>query len=118
MNQQNMLPVHMRRNFFDPVPELGKMRADQPVYPIKTPWGIDAWLVTRFTDVMTVLGDNETFDVDPVAVGLAEIVNGADSSADSPAETEQSAGSAGELTHARMRRLLLPEFSARQINKL
>lgn len=103
------LPVHMQREFFDPVSELGEMRSREPVARVKTPWGTDAWLVTRFEDAMSVLGDDETFEVDPASIGLSEIMVG---------DHETIDGEDRRLTHAQVRRLLQPTFTARRINHL
>ena len=54
-------PVHMRRNGFDPVPELGEIRRDTGVQSVLGALGNQAYLVTRYEDVKTVLADHEHF---------------------------------------------------------
>lgn len=46
---------------FGPPPEIEELRRDSPVARVRCPTGIDAWLVTRYTDVREVLGDPERF---------------------------------------------------------
>ena len=41
----------------DPFPIYARLRAEAPVYKTKLPDGNDAWLVTRYDDVVTVLKD-------------------------------------------------------------
>jgi len=40
-----------------PPPEYARLRATEPVAPVRLPTGDRAWLVTRHADVLTVLGD-------------------------------------------------------------
>src|ERR1041384_4279197 len=52
------LPMYMARDGFDPVPDL----VDAPrVSPVRTPFGVDAWLVSRRDDVRDVLSDTGRF---------------------------------------------------------
>ncbi len=51
-------PLYMRRSGFDPAPELSERRDRDGVVRTGTPFGIDAWLVTRFADVRTVMADS------------------------------------------------------------
>ena len=57
------VPPHMRRDRFDPVPELARLRADEGVRRVVTAFGTPAWLVTRHADVREVLGDAGRFSV-------------------------------------------------------
>ena len=54
-------PVHMRRNGFDPVPELGAIREGTGVQSVVSALGNTVYLVTRHEDVKTVLADHEHF---------------------------------------------------------
>jgi len=49
------------RDRFDPVAELGARRAEQPVSKLEFPFGISAWLVTRYDDVKQVLGSAQAY---------------------------------------------------------
>ena len=42
----------------NPYPFYARMRAQAPVFPITGPFGIRAWLVTRYDDVVTLLKDD------------------------------------------------------------
>src|SRR5215467_9141357 len=46
---------------FDPVPELGAVRAEQPVVKLEIPGGPSAWLLTRYEDVRATLADTIRF---------------------------------------------------------
>ncbi|MFR9727691.1 cytochrome P450 [Saccharopolyspora sp. MS10] len=106
------LPLHMRRNGFDPVPDLAARREEAAPTPVVTPFGARAWLVTRYADVRALLGDAETF-----------------SNAWERPNSELSAEEAAELRrgnllaldapeHTRLRRMLTPEFTVRRMKRL
>ncbi|MCU1620354.1 MAG: fas3, partial [Modestobacter sp.] len=61
MTQTPVMPVHMQRVGFDPVDELARVRVDEGVTRVVTPFGIPAWLVTRYDDVRQVLSDSARF---------------------------------------------------------
>ncbi|MGW4644340.1 cytochrome P450 [Sphaerisporangium sp. NPDC004334] len=120
MAEPQVIPVHVARDRFESVPELGRLRAEQPVSRLTTPAGT-AWLVTRYEDVREVLGDATRFGNDPVDHrSYASIaVSG---------HSGEGAGTApprhGFLLaydppdHTRLRRLLTPEFTVRRIQRL
>jgi cytochrome P450 len=103
------MPVHMRRERFDPDTALAAMRREQPVTPVLMPWGTQAWLVTRYDDVREVLGDATRF-----------------SNANRPAFVTEGSqtDSAGFLLaydppdHTRLRRMLTAEFTMRRMQRL
>jgi cytochrome P450 len=112
------LPVHMRRNGFDPTPELTAMRDGKGIQRIRTPFGNEAWLVTRFAEVREVLGDAQRFSNSQVSMqrrqpGMPEMT-----------DEELAQARAGNLLahdppdHTRLRRLLTPEFTVRRIRRL
>src|SRR5919206_5209325 len=110
------MPMHMRRVGFDPPPELARLRADEGVLRVPTPFGLHAWLVTRYDDVRTVLSDPERFSnartdfpfAGPMQLSREEIAQ----------------RRAGQLLamdppdHTRLRRMLTPEFTVRRIRRL
>lgn len=56
------LPLPRERECpFGPAPEIADLRRDSPVTKVLCPTGIEAWLVTRYTDVREVLGDPVRF---------------------------------------------------------
>ena len=54
-------PVHMRRDAFDPVPELRDIRGSVGVRTVANAFGMQVHLVTRHEDVKAVLADHERF---------------------------------------------------------
>ncbi|WP_163507405.1 cytochrome P450 [Fodinicola acaciae] len=106
MTQAPSMPVHMRRNRFDPDDTLAAMREQRPVHRISTLFQSDAWLVTRYDDVREVLGDAGRFS----NVGRSPQAGQTDSSGfllayDPP-------------DHTRLRRMLTPEFTVRRMERL
>ena len=110
-------PVHMRRDAFDPTPELGEIRAGTGVQSVVNAFGMPVYLVTRHDDVKTVLSDYEHFSngrppgfVIPGAPVMSE--------------AEQASARAGNLLgldppeHQRLRRMLTPAFNFRRIKRL
>jgi cytochrome P450 len=111
MTQAPLEPVHIRRDRFDPVAELGRLRIEQPVTKITLPWGAPCWLVTRYDDVRVVLGDATRF-----ANGAPPLIG----------EGQSDSGLAGSgffvaydpPAHTMLRRLLTPEFTVARIRRL
>ena len=110
-------PVHMRRNDFDPVPELREIRESTGVRVAKNALGMDVYLVTRYEDVKAVLSDHQRFsNVRPPGFVLpgAPVVSA----------EEQRQSRAGNLLgldppeHQRLRRMLTPEFTIKRIERL
>jgi cytochrome P450 len=108
----------MRRNAFDPAPELAELRDGPGIGRIRTPFGLEGWLVTRFADVREVLSDNERFSNSRVSElrrppGFEEM-----------SDEELARMRAGNLLsfdppdHTRLRRLLTPEFTVRRMRRL
>lgn len=113
MTHATTLPLHMRRDRFDPVPELGALRERPGLTKVRTPMGLEPWLVTRWADVREVLGDPARFSnafVAPMQQGR------------SPEEVARMR--AGNLLaqdppeHTRLRRLLTGEFTGRRMRRL
>jgi cytochrome P450 len=98
------------RDGLDPVPELGRWRAEKPVSRLPVPFGVRAWLVTGYEEARTVLGTVEGFSNDfgnlagGVGVGAQHNPGGL--------------GFADPPVHTRLRRLLTPEFTVRRLNRL
>ncbi|XVQ90337.1 cytochrome P450 [Microbispora siamensis] len=110
-------PLHMRRDGFHPVPELSALRNDEGVARIRTVFGTDAWLVTRFEDVRTVLSHPELYSnalVPPLRPPGAP----------PPSAEETAEMRAGNLLgsdppeHTRLRRMLTPQFTVRRMRRL
>lgn len=112
-----MPPVHMRRDAFDPVPELGRIRTEDGVRTVTGAFGGDVYIITRHDDVKAVLADHERFsNTRPpgfVVPGAPEVT-----------PEEQQRSRAGNLLaldppeHQRVRRMLTSEFTIRRIKRL
>ncbi|MHA6628421.1 cytochrome P450 [Pseudonocardia sichuanensis] len=119
MTRAPTLPIHMQRNGFDPAPELAELRDAGGVRRVRTPFGVDAWLVTRFADVREVLSD-------PVRFSNARVSVDDRRRAGMPPMSEEEIARmrAGNLLaldppeHSRVRRMLTPEFTVRRMRRL
>ncbi|MBO4241356.1 MULTISPECIES: cytochrome P450 [Pseudonocardia] len=111
------LPLHMRRDRFLPDAELERIRDSGDVPRVRTAFGAEAYLVTRYDDVRHVLGDAATYS----NAGSAELTR-----PDAPplSEREQEQMRAGQLLlqdppeHTRLRRFLTREFTQRRMARL
>ncbi|GLW11160.1 cytochrome P450 [Microtetraspora sp. NBRC 13810] len=119
MTEIQPLPVYMRRREFDPDPELAVLREEEGVRRVATPFGVDAWLVTRFADVRAVLGDPERFSSGRDWARLFRAAG-----LEAMGDEELARLRAGNLLaydapeHTRLRRLLTPEFTVRRMRRL
>jgi cytochrome P450 len=110
-------PLHMRRDTFDPTPELRKIRETEGVRTVVNAFGMEVFLVTRHEDIKDVLSDHERFS-NGRPPGF--VVPGAP---DVP-EEEQASARAGNLLgldppeHQRLRRMLTAEFTIRRMKRL
>ena len=111
------VPLHMRRDAFDPTAALREIRETTGVQTVVNAFGMTVYLVTRYEDVKEVLSDYERFSngrppgfVLPGAPTLSE--------------EEQASARAGNLLgldppeHQRLRRMLTPEFTIRRMKRL
>jgi cytochrome P450 len=111
------LPLHMRRNAFDPTPQLGAIRETAGVLTVTNSFGMTVYLVTRYEDVKEVLSDHERFS-NGRPPGF--VMPGAPTLSDE----ELASARAGNLLgtdppeHQRLRRMLTPEFTIRRIKRL
>jgi cytochrome P450 len=115
--QAPQLPLHMRRNTFDPTPELREIREAAGVRTATNSFGMTVYLVTRYEDVRAVLSDHERFsNMRPPGF----IMPGAPVLSDE----ELASARAGNLLgldppeHQRLRRMLTPEFTIRRMKRL
>ena len=111
------LPLHMRRNAFDPTPELREIRETAGVRTATNSFGMTVCLVTRYEDVKAVLSDHERFS-NSRPQGF--VLPGAPAVSDE----EMARSRAGNLLgldppeHQRLRRMLTPEFTIRRMKRL
>jgi cytochrome P450 len=114
MTQTPELPLHMRRNGFNPVEELARARDGEGVVQVETPFGVPAYLVCRQEDVRQVLADPARF-----STALTPFPGSGQVDADELAKMQ-----AGQLIgfdppeHTRLRRMLTPEFTVRRMRRL
>ena len=107
----------MRRDAFDPTPELARIREESGVHTVVNPFGMTVSLITRHDDIKAVLSDHERFS-NSRPPGF--VMPGAP---DVTAE-EQERARAGNLLaldppeHQRIRRMLTSEFTIRRIRRL
>ncbi|MCP2262252.1 hypothetical protein LX15_005986 [Streptoalloteichus tenebrarius] len=96
-----------RRPGFDPPTEYARLRADDPVTPVRLRHGQRAWLVTRYADVRRVLSDPATFSSDPSRPGYPQL---------RPVVDRKAAPGSFLVTdpplHTRYRRILAHDFTA------
>jgi cytochrome P450 len=117
MTEAPELSLDLRRDGMVPVEELARARDDEGVVQVPTLFGVPAYLVCRYEDVREVLADSTRFSIARTPLfGLAE---GGDVS-----EEELARMRAGNLLgfdppeHTRLRRMLIPEFTVRRMNRL
>ncbi|MDN5917176.1 MAG: cytochrome P450 [Pseudonocardia sp.] len=111
------MPLHMQRNRFDPNPTLTGFRDEGEIPVVRTGFGMEAFLVTRYEDVREVLGDGARF---------SNAGQMAFRRPDGPqfSESELAQMRAGQLLaldppeHTRLRRMLTPEFTLRRMRRL
>jgi cytochrome P450 len=109
------LPVYMRREAFDPVPDLAAIREHGGVGRARTPFGLDAYVLTRNEDVRAALADAERFS----NAGLRPFPGMAN--LDEATQRRMRAGNpllVDPPEHTRLRRLLTPEFTVRRMRRL
>ncbi|PKV97605.1 cytochrome P450 [Amycolatopsis echigonensis] len=104
-------PVFARRDGFDPLPELERLRDERPVTKVDHHWGVETWLVTRYDDVRMILGDHKRFtSAPPPYFATADGEDGVEGTGwfivyNPPA-------------HTRLRRMLAAEFTKRRLARL
>ncbi|MEU0532674.1 cytochrome P450 [Amycolatopsis tolypomycina] len=101
-----------RPNVLEIAPLFAVLRRQGPVVPVTTPAGDPAWLVTGFEQVRAVFTDARFGRSHPAPEEAAALSNAAIlSRPQGDHETEHT-------EHARMRRMLVPAFSANRIRRL
>jgi cytochrome P450 len=111
------MPLHMRREGFDPVPEMAALREDEGVRLVTSTLGPPAYLVTRHSDVKEVLADSTRFSN---SSRRAFDVPGAPPISDEERERMRAGNLLGldPPEHTRLRRMLTPEFTVRRMRRL
>jgi cytochrome P450 len=117
MTEAPEMPLHMRRHRFDPIEELAGVRDGDGITRVTTPFGMSAYLVTRYDDVRAVLADSTRFSNAATRrtrpPGMADV---------SDEELEELR--AGQMLafdppdHTRLRKMLTSEFTVRRMRRL
>lgn len=112
-------PIHMRREGFDPVAELAELRDTERVARVHTPFGLDAWMVTRHDDVREVLSDSVRFS-NAQMLTVRSALPGLEGMDEAEIRRRQAGNplSFDPPEHTRLRRLLTPEFTLRRMRRL
>jgi cytochrome P450 len=102
--------MSLRRTGLDPVPDLGEVRAREPVSKINIPFGVNVWLVSGYEEAKAVLSNARGYSND-----FANLVgkHGA-----SESHSPGGLGFADPPEHTRLRKLLTPEFTMRRLSRL
>ncbi|MGH8875929.1 MAG: cytochrome P450 [Stackebrandtia sp.] len=104
--------VMFQRDGLDPVPELARRRAENPVTRVQYPVGPPIWLVTSYVDTRTVLGESGKFSND-----FAKMT--ADDDLDFLKQLNPGGlGFTDPPDHTRLRKMLTPEFTMRRLRRL
>jgi cytochrome P450 len=110
----SMLPesalVPLQRDGLDPVPDLGELRALEPVSQMKLPLGLRAWIVTGYAESKAVLGSASTFSSD-----FTHLVGTVGITAD---QNPGGLGFTDAPDHTRLRKMLTPEFTGHRLKRL
>jgi pentalenolactone synthase len=101
-----------RPDLLDLPPRLRTLQAEDPICRVRTSTGDEAWLVTRYDDVKTLLADprlgrSHPKPADAARISQSALLGGAQDGFD----TE-------DADHTRMRSRLVPRFSARRMRLL
>ena len=112
MSETTLTLVQFLRDGVNPVAELAQLRAEQPVSPLMIPGGPTAWLVTGYSEVRAVLGDADTYSND--------FANLTSVGAQGPGVDKNPGGLgfADPPDHTRLRKLLIPQFTALRMREL
>lgn len=104
--------IPFQRHGFDPVAAIGELRRDRPVTRLDVPFDLPIWLVTRYEDVRSILGDPGRFSNDFSNISALE---------EAGISVEMNPGGLGfsdPPDHTRLRKLLTPEFTMHRLKRL
>lgn len=104
--------VQFQRDGMNPVAELARLRAEQPISRLQYPIGPPVWLVTNYADSRAVLGDSERFSNDFSKLTSTEDLDIL------AALNPGGLGFTDPPDHTRLRKMLTPEFTMRRLRRL
>jgi cytochrome P450 len=112
MTEAPPAPIHIRRNTFDPVPELARLRETAPITRVTLPWGANAWLATRYHEVRQILGDAQRFRNSGMPAGPMQARNSG------PRNDSGFLAGYDPPDHTRLRKLLTSAFTVARMRRL
>ncbi|HWE88280.1 MAG TPA: cytochrome P450 [Pseudonocardiaceae bacterium] len=114
LSKVSLLPdaalLPLRRDGLDPVPELARTRATEPISKLPLPLGRDVWLVSGHAEAKALLGRVDGFSND-----FANLIGTMGANAE---QNPGGLGFADPPAHTRLRKLLTPEFTMRRLSRL
>jgi cytochrome P450 len=115
MSRTQGIPPYLMRDGVDPAASLGEIRESAAVQETFTAFGTPAYLVTRYADIRSALADHERFSNRRTNTfgGLSVEQSGVDAH-DPPGALLAT----DPPQHHRLRRMLAPMFTMRQMNRL
>lgn len=116
---QPTVPLPYRREPdrpFDPVAEIARLRAEEPVTRLRLPSEVSVWFVTRYADARQVLGDT-TFSNAATPPWLLRLPMVKGSGTAAPHEPGSFIGF-DPPEHTRFRRILTGQFTVKRMNAL
>jgi cytochrome P450 len=112
-------PTYLRRHGeFDPDPSTVALREQTGIARVSTPFGFEAWLVTRHAHVREVLSDSKRFSIVMPPDFSRRIADEEMSDEDVFRERAGDLLSHDPPEHTRLRRMLAPAFTMRQVRRL
>jgi cytochrome P450 len=119
MTEAPVMPEYMRRHDeFDLDDSLTRMRDEGTISRVESPFGFEAWMVTRESDVREMLADATRFSNVIPPERFRRLID------DELSDEEIEQSRAGNLLgldppeHSRLRRMLTPSFTVRQMRRL
>ncbi|GAA4919317.1 cytochrome P450 [Stackebrandtia albiflava] len=112
MLEEAFTVVQFQRDGLDPVPELARRRAEQPISRLQYPIGPPVWLVASYAGSRAILGDHTRFSSDFAKLTASEDLQ------DLRALNPGGLGFTDPPDHTRLRKMLTPEFTMRRLRRL
>lgn len=110
--------IFSREHKRDPYPFYARLRAEAPVYQVKTPIFGPVWLITRYDDVVACLKDADRFLKDPTNAGVKNRKSMPRWLPASIKALEQNMLDIDDPGHRRLRNLVNKAFSRRRVEEL
>src|SRR5688572_5335698 len=113
------IPAFLRRSGeFGPAPEIAALRGRAGIARVATPFGYDAWLVTRHADARQVLADARRFSVAFSADRSDPAAHDGMTADDIARERAGNLMAHDPPEHTRLRRVLMGAFTLRRVRQL